>query len=110
MEAGDDNITVETIERLVIALEGRFDVSISPREMHFPRWHAWWELIDGGVAATTPFACKGVVANDDGSTLRVLGGWMSGERQEQHGAIATTSSVAILGEGESNARESESNG
>lgn len=97
IEAGEENITVETAERFVNALDGRFDVSIAPKEMHFPRWQPWWELLSGGIGATTPYVCKGVIATDDGSTLRVLGGWMSGEQTQQL-AIATTTSATTLGD------------
>lgn len=94
IEAGEENVSVETIERLVNALDGCFDVSIAPKEMHFPRWQPWWELLDGGITATTPFTRKAIVAHDDGSTLRVLAGWITRYGQV---ADASTTPVRLVG-------------
>ncbi len=36
MEGGEENFSADTVERAITALDGRFSVSISPKEMHFP--------------------------------------------------------------------------
>ena len=69
IESGDENITLDTLERIIRALNGRFSVSVAPAEMHFPRFQPWWELIGGGVAATTPFDRWMVATRDDGATV-----------------------------------------
>lgn len=42
-ESGQENITADTLERFVIALGGRFYVSIPPQEHAPQRRHIWWE-------------------------------------------------------------------
>ena len=45
IESGQENITLDTLQRLVVALKGRFDVSIPPQE-HAPlKPRQWWDLI-----------------------------------------------------------------
>lgn len=43
VESGDDNITLKTLRKLVVALDGRVLLSIQPRELHMPRLPDWWE-------------------------------------------------------------------
>jgi len=98
IEAGEENATEDTIERMVTALEGRFLVSIAPKELHFP-WvpHPWWELLGGGIAAGTPLTYNGTVAADDGrGTLRVIAGW-TGKTSSVPIAISSTKPTLIGG-------------
>ena len=46
IESAQENITLSTLQHLVIALKGRFQVSIAPAEMSFQRSKAWWEVYD----------------------------------------------------------------
>ena len=43
LESGDGNITLDTLQRAVVALNGRFDISISPAELNLPPRLPWWE-------------------------------------------------------------------
>jgi transcriptional regulator with XRE-family HTH domain len=42
IESGEENITLDTLERLVLALKGRFLVSITPEEMAVQQMRSWW--------------------------------------------------------------------
>jgi transcriptional regulator with XRE-family HTH domain len=44
IESGQENITLDTIQRLVGALGGRFEVSIYPRELSPRQRTPWWEV------------------------------------------------------------------
>jgi len=46
MESAQENITLETLERLIAALRGRLYISISPKEHSFHQDPPWWELIE----------------------------------------------------------------
>jgi hypothetical protein len=43
IEAGEDNLTADTVERYITALNGRLYISIAPAEMDLPRLAPWWE-------------------------------------------------------------------
>jgi hypothetical protein len=43
IEGAEENVTVDTIERLVKALKGRFQVSIQPEELPRQLIRRWWE-------------------------------------------------------------------
>jgi transcriptional regulator with XRE-family HTH domain len=43
IESGQENITMDTLERLVMGLDGRFWVSIHPPEYAPPQVWPWWE-------------------------------------------------------------------
>ena len=43
IESGQENITMDTLGRLIVALKGRFHVSIPPRESAPPPVRPWWE-------------------------------------------------------------------
>jgi transcriptional regulator with XRE-family HTH domain len=45
LESGEANFEIETVERAVQALNGRFDVSISPARMNLAPRTPWWELL-----------------------------------------------------------------
>jgi len=45
IETGQENVTLDTLQRLIGALRGRFYVSIYPQECPFPRPLPWWEWI-----------------------------------------------------------------
>jgi len=46
IESGQENITLDTLERLVTAMNGRFHVSIPPQEFGHPMTPPWWEQKD----------------------------------------------------------------
>jgi transcriptional regulator with XRE-family HTH domain len=49
IEGGDENITLQTLKRLINALEGRLRLSIEPKEAGLPHWGNWWDSIVDGV-------------------------------------------------------------
>ena len=50
IESGAENVGASTIERMVNALDGRFDVSIAPAEMAGAGRRPWWEASDPAIA------------------------------------------------------------
>lgn len=48
MEGGSENVTLDTLQRLVVALKGRFHIFIQPEEMPV-MWdrRGWWAQTDG---------------------------------------------------------------
>jgi len=44
LESGQGNITLNTLERVIIALRGRFQISIQPEELLRRPVLAWWNL------------------------------------------------------------------
>lgn len=46
IESGEENPTLDTVERIVVELGGRFDVSIPPAERSASRRMAWWNILD----------------------------------------------------------------
>jgi transcriptional regulator with XRE-family HTH domain len=56
IEAGEENITLSTLHRLITALEGRFFVTIVPAEIPFNRPSPWWAPITR--SSTTEWTMK----------------------------------------------------
>lgn len=51
IESGQENITEDTLERLVVGLNGRFRVAIHPAELAPPANRPWWEAINDPVSS-----------------------------------------------------------
>jgi transcriptional regulator with XRE-family HTH domain len=47
IEGGDENITLDTLQRLICALRGRLQVSIPPAEISVSKRSLWWETLGG---------------------------------------------------------------
>jgi transcriptional regulator with XRE-family HTH domain len=75
LESGEENFSADTAERFIVALEGRFDVSISPKEMHLPRWQPWWEMHAAGFYSATPLNLVAAQVGTDGICTALAGGW-----------------------------------
>jgi len=75
IENSDGNITLGTLERLIIALKGRFQVSIPPAEIEFPRWPAWWDVLRFGLGSGLAYNYKGFVARQDGPHQQIVAAW-----------------------------------
>ena len=86
IEAGSENITLRTLKKLVVALGGRFQVSISPAEVSFPRMLPWWDCIRHGLTASHAFQIRDVRVGDDGKQAGVLGIWTAPLDQLKSGA------------------------
>src|SRR5262249_39052164 len=54
IEGGDENITLETLRRLAIALEGRLRLALEPSDVNLPRLPPWWTLIGTPMTPSTP--------------------------------------------------------
>jgi transcriptional regulator with XRE-family HTH domain len=44
IESAQENITLDTLQRLIAALGGQFHVAISPAECSLQQKHPWWEV------------------------------------------------------------------
>lgn len=91
IETGEENFTADTVERVVNELDGRFHVSIAPKEMNLP-WlpHAWWEMSSSGISAKEPFTYRGLMAVDNGAgTIFVMAGW-TGETEPMLASSSST--------------------
>jgi len=75
IEAGDDNITLGKLRRLVGALEGRIRFSIEPKEISLPRWPEWWTLIDSGLGTNATWDFRVAEERLVGSERQVAAGW-----------------------------------
>lgn len=75
IEGGRENVTLRTLEKAVVALEGRLSLSIAPAELHFPRLPSWWSMADA-VGADSPYRLHFVRVVESGSgSLRVGAAW-----------------------------------
>jgi transcriptional regulator with XRE-family HTH domain len=72
IESGDDNITLETLRKLVDALRGRIDFSMMPREMQRPRLPDWWAEAENDFSSESAWQVWGVCV-DEGVTDKRLG-------------------------------------
>lgn len=46
IESGQENITLDTLERIIHGLDGRFYVSIHPEAYPLPHLRPWWEQVE----------------------------------------------------------------
>ena len=46
IEGGRENVTLRTLEKAVVALEGRLSLSIAPAELELPKAPSWWSEAD----------------------------------------------------------------
>jgi len=72
VESGSENLTLNTLKRLIEAMDGRFHVSISPSELNFPAIPHWWHCIHSGAASLHRFHFKGMLLTDDGSSTGTI--------------------------------------
>lgn len=74
IENGVENITIKTLKKMVVALGGRFKVSISPAELSIPFCPDWWHWINiEGASAKWVF--HKAVLFDDGDTKTAAFAW-----------------------------------
>lgn len=75
IEGGRENVTLRTLEKAVVALEGRLAFSIAPAELYFPRLPSWWSMPEV-VGADSPYKLHFIHAVESGSgSLKVGAGW-----------------------------------
>jgi hypothetical protein len=63
MESGQENLTLDTIQRMVCAMDGRFYVSIHPQECDFKAPKNWWGAAD---FIERPWTYHGMMLGSDG--------------------------------------------
>jgi transcriptional regulator with XRE-family HTH domain len=68
--AQENNITLSTLQKLIVALKGRFRISISPVEVPVRRNTPWWELS----TAEGDWAIHGLWFRQNDTTQQVLVG------------------------------------
>lgn len=78
IETGQENITLDTLRRLVVALKGRFYVSIPPQECAREQMRSWWEVNE---SAVNPWNVVSYIARRDHQTDQVIVGL-----ERRHGA------------------------
>jgi DNA-binding XRE family transcriptional regulator len=92
IEGGRENVTLRTLERAVVALEGRLNLTIMPAELHFPRLPSWWSMADA-VGADSPYRLHFVrVVESSNGSLKVGAAW-SGQIQ----TLPTDALLTVLG-------------
>jgi transcriptional regulator with XRE-family HTH domain len=94
IEGGRENVTLRTLEKAVVALEGRLSLSIAPAELHFPRLPTWWSMVET-VGANAPYRLRLVRVVEGGSGSRSVGAVWSGQyRAFAAEALLTATTVA----------------
>jgi transcriptional regulator with XRE-family HTH domain len=78
IEGGDENITLLTLKKLALALNGRIRFAIEPEEESYPRVPPWWELEPGATASST-WTLRASKSIRIGGT-RHLGAWWTVEQ------------------------------
>src|SRR5579859_1220573 len=71
IEAGEGNVTLDTLERLGTALKGRFFTAIDPQELTIRYPAPWWET----QGAAGEWKCVRVLAQSTAGVQRVLAGF-----------------------------------
>jgi transcriptional regulator with XRE-family HTH domain len=71
IESAQENITLDTLQRMTNALDGRFHVSICPRELRYRREYPWWESL-GGPHSLDTWNLKDVASHRDHRTENVV--------------------------------------
>lgn len=81
IESGDDNITLETLRKLVDALRGRIEFSIAPCELHQPRLPDWWTQTADEFSSGSAWKVWGVCVDEDVKDRRVGVAWVAKKQQ-----------------------------
>ena len=79
IEGGSENITLDTLKRLVTALQGRLRLSIEPAEANLPRLPAWWNSDGLGLTSRQPWILEGARTAQSDSGARLVGSLWSSE-------------------------------
>jgi transcriptional regulator with XRE-family HTH domain len=91
IESAQENITLDTLQRLVGALEGRFEVTIYPQEDAVKLTHPWWK------PTINPWKVCGTAVSYTADTTQLLVGL---ERQSYQPPVGTFNmSVGMLPRG-----------
>ena len=95
IENGYENVTLDTVERIVVVLEGRFKIALVPQEFPIEMCRPWWE------ATPTPihgdWVCVGATLSRESDADRLMAGWerrrniLTAETKQLLPQIASTS-------------------
>jgi DNA-binding XRE family transcriptional regulator len=95
IEAGDHNITMETVKRLADALRGRIRFALEPREMPLPRWPEWWQWPQGATVMGTNWNLYGAVVRTVSMDHHALGAvWVSVPTTTERGNAIAVEAIA----------------
>lgn len=72
IEGGEENFTIETLQRFIRALNGRFQVSITPEEVPALRLVPWWETVPEEPEHAATWTARGVVWRRTAETDQVI--------------------------------------
>jgi transcriptional regulator with XRE-family HTH domain len=86
IESAQENITLDTLQRLVLALKGRFQVSIHPQEYPLQQRNPWWEATNP--ATETSWSIFALAGRRGVRTDQVLVGF-----ERSHGLSVANTSV-----------------
>ena len=75
IEGGDENITLSTLKRLVIALKGRLFLSFPPEELATDSQRRWWETPQVSALTSTTTGWKHVFTLINDTEDAALAGW-----------------------------------
>lgn len=76
IEAGEENITENTLERMINALHGRLRVSIAPAELQLPDWpFQWWDVVNTGFCSAGAWTFQNAQSGLVGTTQHVKAIW-----------------------------------
>jgi len=84
IESAQENITLDTLRRLVVVLRGRFDVSIPPEECAATRLYTWWQ------GAASQWSVVGVVGRQLHQTEQVIVGL-----ERPNGSVLTATTLPL---------------
>jgi transcriptional regulator with XRE-family HTH domain len=72
IESGQENITEDTLQRMIGALDGQFYVSIHPRELRC--WHErpWWESLGSEKTFGTSWNLKAIASKQSEGMSEIL--------------------------------------
>lgn len=72
IESAQENITLDTLRRLVVALRGRIHISIPPQEYSLQQKRPWWETPRAGTGV--PWSVVGIAGRRGAQTDQVMVG------------------------------------
>lgn len=97
IESAQENITLDTLHRFIVALKGRFRVEICPQEYPVKQQVNWWELPPAPVEPG--WTVVRTAYSSYGDTQQALVGL---ERHKQFEAGTSTALTALLPAGKTN--------
>jgi len=77
IEAGLENVTVDTIERLAVALDATLCFSMAPRKCNMPVLPEWWHWVCNGLNTSNTFVFQSAEQRLGGSLSALSAHWTS---------------------------------